>query len=460
MAARDFAQCVGPSYHLADRKAAIQSAINCYPQELSDGHWMMASAPGEVLIASMGAVARGSRTVADSDRMFWVGGDTLYEVSTEGVLTQRGKLSTRLGRVGMAENKTQLAIVDGPYLYIFNLVTDDFTQITADGWRGSNDVHELDGYFIFVDPDTDQFYLSAIDDGTNLDALDFSSADSVPDNIVAHIVSHRQAWFFGPLSGEIWINSGDAAFPFVRYPSYTLDVGCMGPHALIQAADTIFWIGRTRKGSGIVYMIVGNQPQRVSTQAVEEALRGSSDLSSAEMWSYQIEGHEFIGIDAPGLSSTWVYDAATRQWAERAEWADGWQPRRSRLVATSQGQQFAGDADGNIVRFDRGVNNLAGRPLVRERTWPHLKQPSLEPINYLGVELDMLTGYGGNVTLEISNNGGYTFFAPLLRQLGAIGRWMQRIRWNGLGTAANRVFRIRCSDDVPFAIYSATVNTP
>jgi hypothetical protein len=36
---------------------------------------------------------------------------------------------------------------------------------------------------------------------------------------------------------------------------------------------------------------------------------------------------------------------------------------------------------------------------------------------------------------------------------------MQRVRWLGLGAAVNRVFRIRCSDDVPFAIHSATVDT-
>lgn len=456
MAGSKYVQCIGASYHLADRKAAVQSAINCYPQRLAGDNWMMASTPGEVEIAALSNAIRGSRNV--EGRWFLVAGNTLYEMTATGTAASRGTIGVSSGFVGMADNKTQLAIVDGSNLYIFTLATNVLTQITVAGWRGSDDVHELDGYFIFVDPDTDQFYVSAIDDGTALDALDFSSADSSPDNIVTHRVSHRQVFFFGTRSTEIWIDSGAASFPFVRYQSYTMDVGCVGKRAAINAADTLFWIGKTERGTGIVYMAVGNQPTRVSTQAVEEALKGSTDLSAATMWCYQIEGHEFVGINAPGLETTWVYDAALQQWHERGEWDAGWQPLRSRLVTAFQGQHFAGDANGKVVRLDSTVNNLGGRVLVRERTWPHMIQDDMEPISYRSLELAMKSGYGGNVTLEISNDGGITFWPKLLRSLGATGRWMQRIRWNGLGTAINRVFRIRCSDDVPFGIHQASVD--
>lgn len=457
MAGNKVVQAVGPSYHIADKKAAVQSAINCYLQRLDGDTQMMAATPGEALIAALGVEVRGSRNV--EGRWFVAAGSALYELFSGGHYVLLGTLVSSRGFVGMAHNQSQLAIVDGANLYIFTLGTGMFQNITSAGWRGSDDVHELDGYFIFVDPETDQFYISAIDDGTKLNALDFSSADSSPDNILTHRVSHRQAWFFGSMSTEIWIDSGARSFPFVRYQSYTLDVGIVGKRAAINAADTLFWVGQTRTGSGLVYMAAGNQPQRVSNIAVEEALRASTDISKAEMWSYQIEGHEFIAINAPGLTTTWVYDAALQVWHERAEWDGGWQPLRSRFVTAFEGKHFAGDAFGNIVQLDTSLNTLAGRPLVRERTWPHLMQPSMEPISFLGVELAMKTGQGGNVTLEISNNGGITFGAPLAKSLGAIGRWMHRVRWNGLGVAFNRVFRIRCSDDVPFALHSANVDT-
>ena len=455
MAGNKAVQLVGPSYYIADRKAAVQRSVNAYPEKLDGDSFRMVGTPGEVEVVAMGAACRGSKVVGS--RMFWVVGNTLYEV-VGGSATSRGTLSTSSGFVGMDDNKTQLAIVDGANLYVFTLATNVLTLIVSAGWRGSDDVVEIDGYFVFVDPETDQFYLSAIDDGATLDALDFSSADSAPDDIVTHRVSHRQLWLFGNESTEIWINSGGADFPFVRYQSYTLDIGCAGKRACIAAADTLMWIGKTDRGSGIVYMASGNQPTRVSTIAVEKALQGSSDLSAATMWAYQIEGHEFIGINAPGLETTWVYDAAVQQWHERGEWDAGWLPLRSRLVTAFDGEHYAGDEYGSLVRLDSTVNTLAGRTLQRERTWPHLVQPSMEPVSYRGLELSMTTGYGGSITLEISNDGGHNFGPALIRSLGATGRWLQRIRWLGLGTALNRVFRLRMSDAVPFGINSGAVD--
>lgn len=455
MAGSPYVEAVGPSYHLADRKAAVQRAVNCYAEKLDGSKWRLAPTPGEVEVFALGTDVRGSKVVGS--RWFVVAGATLYELTT-GSAVSRGTLATSSGFVGMDDNKTQIAIVDGDHLYVYTLATNTLTEIVSAGWRGSNDVQEMDGYFIFVDPDTDQFYISAIDDGSTLDALDFSSADSSPDDIVTHRVAHRQLWLFGDLSTEIWINSGDADFPFVRYQSYTVDVGCVGKRACINAADTLMWIGKTDKGSGIVYMASGNQPQRVSTIAVEQALRESTDLSAATMWAYQIEGHEFIGINAPGLETTWVYDAAMQQWHERGEWDAGWLPLRSRLVTAFDGEHYGCDEYGSVVRLDKDAYSLAGRFLVRERAFPHMVQPSMEPVSYRGLEASMTTGYGGTVTLEISNDGGYNFLPPLQRSLGATGRWMQRVRWNGLGTAHNRVFRIRQSDAVPFGLNSVAVD--
>ncbi len=457
MAGRKVMQAAGPSYYLDDRKAAVQRAVNCYPQRLEGDRWMMAATPGEVQIADLGAEGRGSRYV--EGRWFVAAGDTLYEVTTAGVSTNRGTLLTSTGFVGMAHNATQLVVVDGPNLYVLTLATNAFTQITSDDWRGSDDVYELDGYMIFVDPETDQFYVSAIDDGATLDALDFSSADSSPDNIIAHAVSHRQALFLGTLSGEFWIDSGEAAFPFTRYNSYTMDVGVVGKRALTRAADTLLWIGKTDRGTGLVYMLAGNQPQRVSTLAVEEALKSSSDLGAATMWAYQIEGHEFIGINAPGLETTWVYDAAVQQWHERGEWADGaWQPLRSRLVTAVAGGHYSIDSVGIVTRLDSGVDALNGRVLRRERTWPHFIADDMEERTYHAIELAMASGSGGQVALELSNDGGSFFGPPLLRSLGATGRRMQPLRWHDLGTAINRVFRLWQSDAVPFALHGATVD--
>jgi hypothetical protein len=83
-------------------------------------------------------------------------------------------------------------------------------------------------------------------------------------------------------------------------------------------------------------------------------------------------------------------------------------------------------------------------------------------VPYHSLELRCTTGdvTAGNITLEVSNDGGAVFNAPLQRSLGAVGRRAQRVRWMPLGTCpagGSRVFRLRCSDAVPLTIQGATI---
>lgn len=457
MAGRNEVKVIGPSYQLGDRKAASQRSINWFMQQVEglgeDRQFILASAPGLSLLVDMGATVRGSYCAGD--RWFVVAGSKLYEVTEAGVKTERGTLLTASGFVSMKHGRDQLVVVDGANGYVFRLNSGVFEQITSAGWRGSDYVDELDGYFIFVDPGTDQFYLSAIDDATQMDALDFSSADTNPDNVTTHRVRKRELMLFGSLSIEIWVNSGDADFPLTRYNSTPIDVGIVSKRAVAISGDGVLWVGRTDRGHGYVYELQGHQPVRVSTQAVEEALAGA-DLSQCLMWTYHAAGNEFVAINAPGMDTTWVWDFSCRQWHERGELVAGaWKPLRTEILTFVNASHYA--AAGTKLYKQEGYA-IEGAPLVRERTWPHMIAPSMELLSFRGLELACTTGNGGNITLEISNDGGHVWGAPLLRSLGAIGRYMQKVRWLGLGSAYDRVFRLRCTDAVPINIYSAAVD--
>lgn len=462
MAGRKEIQCVGPSYQLTDRKAAVQRAINLRMRQISglgeNNQVVLESVEGLATFVTMPATIRGL-FASDQDRWFIVAGNTLYELDADGTQTVRGTLVTNTGFVSMKNGLFQLVIVDGPNGYIFTFATNLLVQIIDPDWRGSHWVEELNGTFIFVPYDEpDQFYISAIDDGSSFDALDFSSSDAQPDNIVTHRVTKQELILFNARSTEVWIYTGAADFPLVRYNSTPIDVGCVGLRAASNTSDSLFWIGRTRFGQGIVYEMRGHQPMRVSTDAVEQSLRSSSDLSQAVMWAYQVEGAELLGINAPGAPTTWVYNLATLQWHEQAtlvagDWAQ-WPVDQTSFF----GSQHYGSAGANLYRISDTEYTIGGEVFVRERTWPHLMAGSMEPIPYRGLELACTTGNGGTITLEISNDGGYVWLPPLLRLLGAVGRRMQRIRWLGLGAAVDRVFRLRCTDAVPLTIHSAAVD--
>jgi len=207
-----------------------------------------------------------------------------------------------------------------------------------------------------------------------------------------------------------------------------------------------------------VYQMQGHQPLRISTQAVEEALSASTDLSEAVMWSYMTTGNEFVGIKAPGVPSVWVYEFSTGQWHERCELSGTeFVGMRGESMVFVDGEHYTYSGS-KIYRLDNSTCAIDGEPMLRERTWPHLVSPSMDPVRFAGLEVACTKGQG-NVTmsLEISNDGGFNFYPPLIRSLGAIGRWMQRARWLWLGQAVDRVFRLRCHSTEKLTIHSANV---
>ena len=446
--------------------------MNLYPRQVEasgePAALVLDSAPGmNYCLGSSGAVRAMFST---GSRLFAVQGSSpsvLHEYEASGTtvaeLASRGNLVTTSGYVSIANNETQLAITDGPNLYILDLTTNAFSTVGSSGWRGSAWIDYLDGYFIAVAPDSNQFYISAIDDGTSWDPLDFSSADASPDKLVTLRVLKHELFLFGETSTEVWVNSGDADFPFTRYQSVPIDVGIVGNTAAVRTTDSIFWVGQNKTGRGQVYYMNGHQPVRVSTQAVEEALATSTDLSQCYSWTYLLKGNEFVGFEAPGMESAWVYDVSTQLWHERARLIAGeWAGYSLSHVVGFNGYHF-GQFAGQVCKLDPDLyyhktSLLATEPLARERTWPHLVAPSNDPLTFRLLELNCTTGHGGNITLECSNDGGFTWGSVLLKSLGATGRWMQRVRWLFLGSARDRVFRLRCTDDVPLTIHSALVD--
>lgn len=465
MAGQQVIECVGPSNWLRDRKTAIQRAVNLYPMvsEASNDKpiLVLESAPGLELVHDFGADVRGMRN-ADG-RMFVAAGGYLYELSAAESVSTVGALPLTSGFVSMVNGEGQLALVDGSSLSVLSLSTMVLSTVSSAAWLGSDTVQFLDGYFLFIEPGTERAYISGIDDASALDALDFTSADKQPDNIITQVVTRSEWYLIGARSTEVWINSAGSDFPFTRYQGTPIDVGTFGARSACATADGVVMVGRSESGGPYVYQLQAYQPVRISTQAVEQQLEASTDLSQCRLWTYQEAGAEFVGVWAPGMATTWVWDAATKLWHERGELSAGnWAPSRVEHLAYFNGKHYAAGGS-KLYRMSRNYTDLAGEALVRERTWSHLLSPSLEPQRFTSLELRCTTGSetAGAITLEVSNDGGSVYGAPLQRSLGVVGRRAERVRWLGLGTCpagGSRVFRLRCSDSVPLVIHGAVVS--
>lgn len=451
----------GPSYSLRNRKADVQRRINWYASAIESGTGKggasayLKQVPGKRLLIDCGTVFRGLKAARGS--LYAVVDNKLYQISSAWVATELGTLATSSGTVAMAENTTQLAIADGANGYVWDLDALTFTAITAAGWRGSNGIQTLDGYGIFSDPGSNQWYISANQDFTVFDALQFASAEGAPGDIIGFIVKHRELILLQTRTGEVWYNAGGADFTFARNDGAAIEVGCAAPFSLVKMAGVAVWLGRDEAGSGIVFAMSGYVPERISNFALEEQLGGLTEaqIEAATAWTYHQEGATFYCLNVPGLPTTWVYDLSTRMWHERGEYVDGaWQQDISVCHAYAYGKHLVGCSDGKLYQLDPTFLEGALGELVRELISPHNAQASGQRTRYSSAQIDCNVGAGKSdgtattIMLRASNDGGMTWGNWRYLTLGAIGEYQARARAAMLGSARDRVWQIRCTDAV------------
>jgi hypothetical protein len=460
---------VGPAYTLVNRKAALDDSVNLYLAIMEAGgksKATMESAPGYAQIAAPGIEVRGCFTT--NDRTFWAIDDTLFEqMDAAGTLVSRGTLATSSGYVEFEYGTTQLVLVDGGNGYVLTLATNIFTQIGSDAFYGAARIAFLDNFFLFPRPDTGQFIKTALNDATSFDALDYATAESSPDDLVCPVVVQKRLLLFGQKTTEFWRDAGSADFPF-EPGGGVMEVGCLAIHSPRVIDNTVFWLGGVgASGPGSVYRLNGYNAERVSTDAVDQALQASTDITAATAYAYQDKGFAFYAINAPGLDGTWVYNIKAGTWDRRCDTDSFGQFTVDRVVCHTYnfGQHFVGGSDGKIYRMASDLYMKGSDPLIRQRTSPHSATPSLLRLFFNRFTLDCTTGssLGAATFVELSwlDWGiGSKWSNWSRRSLGAVGQRFPRVQWflNALGSGVDRVWRVRYTGNTPFSIINVEID--
>lgn len=100
-----------------------------------------------------------------------------------------------------------------------------------------------------------------------IDALNFASAESLPDQIISAMTVADQFWLFGQSSTEAWVPTGDANIPFQPIRGQAFSRGIVDGTA-VKVNDLVLVVGN----DGIVYA-VGGGVERVSNHGIEEKVR-------------------------------------------------------------------------------------------------------------------------------------------------------------------------------------------
>jgi hypothetical protein len=481
----DFDGFIGGAYLARSPNQNAQRCINLYVEgdstpgtiltaanhERGKAPAMLLGTPGLRRFCTLPA-AGGVRGLSASSggRAFAVCGSTLYELLAGGTFLARGTLTSTSGVVSLADNGLQLILVDGtPAGYLFTLSSNAYAPIVSDAFYGADRVAFFDQYFVLNRPGTQQIYVSSLLDGATYAGLDFASAESVPDRIVAHEVERRELLVLGTRSGEVWFNAGTADFPLAPIQGTAFPYGCAAPQSL-RAMGQFYWVGQDAHGAGLVLRLQGYQPERISTHALEFALQGYARIDDAIGYTMQREGHSWYVVNFPSAGATWAFDVATKLWSQLAdvESATGLftRSRVEHHCFAFNKHLVAGALDGRVYESSYDVFTLDGDPLVRERSAPFIHHDR-RLLYHAVFELDMQAGVGldGGVEpgttpqalLQWSDDGGHTWSNEHWASLGAQGQYLTRAVWRRLGRSRQRAYRVRIADPVRVALIAARI---
>ena len=457
---------IGPAYRSRSMNVSAQRAVNCYLEAGADGAPIaLYGTPGTVLKATIGTgPIRGG--IAAGGYSWFVSGNTVYRVSSSYTATNCGTLSTSAGNISMSANDTQIIIVDGTYGYIIDMATATVAQITdIDFPNGVTQSTYQDGYFIVAGNGSGQFFINETPNNGNLwNGLDFASAEGSPDNTISIISDHRELWLIGSDSAEVWVNTGNADFPFERSGNVFIEHGCAAPFTLAKLDNTVFWLGADTSGQGIVWRANGYTPGRISTHAIEYAISQYASVDDAFAFTYQQAGHAFYVLTFPTANETWVFDAATNEWHQRA-WFDDTDGDLHRWRANchvfANGKHLVGDwENGKLYSLEPDVYTDDGGTIKRIRSTLALNNLQLRQF-FSTLQINMETGVGDLTTpdpqlmLRYSDDNGHSWSNERTCSLGAVGEYGARAIFRRLGAGRNRVWEISLTDPVKFAVIGA-----
>ncbi|MCK5616864.1 hypothetical protein KAR91_84160, partial [Candidatus Pacearchaeota archaeon] len=327
----------------------------------------------------------------------------------------------------------------------------------------------IDSYFLAT-TDTKKFIISAINNGLAWDALDFASAETDPDAIVAPIVKNNQLYIGGSITFEGFQNVPSGAdFPFLRNGLF-IDKGVFAAFSLVETDEGFAFIGGGKNESPAIWEVVGNGRRKISTTAIDSILNDftEAEISTAFALSYAINGAYFISFRLP--TTTFSYNTITKRWNEQKSQITNdrgvteVKPWRANSIIKAYGHLLIGDSkDGRLAILDTDVFTEYGNPIIRViSTQPFFNNN--KSLIVPTIELIFESGVGNKevadpkIRLAISTNGK-TFGDNRVRSMGKVGEYQRRGIWRRNGRAGRfNIFRFILSDAVKPVIIGLTAD--
>ena len=363
-------------------------------------------------------------------------------------------------RADMAFTQTELAILSGGTLYVSGGSTIAAAG-DADFPSTITSIAPMSQRILMTSSDGKWYYTEVLDID-NITGLNFYSAESQPDNLVAVRVLGEIAYLFGGKTVELWYaDPTSSSDPFSR-ASNVVRRGCLCRDGIQVLQNTMIFVAEDRT----VCQLVGPEPNIISEPWIVRALKGV-DAADIIATVYEDENHAFYCLNTP--NDCMVYDLATQKWHKRKtnasntwDWVRIISEGDAHYAAKRTGSTFV-ELDRDYATDEQADASTLGNDIPRE--WSaHIPHDGGRPV--LGaIHLESSKGRGnaagdGNdpvIGLRVSKDNGNTWSTRRTRKIGAQGAYDERTKWerNGRGKRPQTVLRFDTDEPVKFDITGA-----
>lgn len=426
-----------PNVNMFAEQTASESTVLQSRRGLADRSADMGNGPVEQLF---------KRDLVVGSVLHGVSGGKLYGNTTE-IGTIAGA-----GFVSMAGNEIGLMVTAESDLYFY-----DGSTLSAVSFPDGADVAHVEtggSRYWMVRKGTGKLYFTdALE--SNVEALDFLTAESLPDRLLQSIWLDGMLVGLGSESIEFFQQTGNSELPLTPLQNMVIEQGVKATGAACKVGETFAAVSSDNT------VIVGSEAQIISNEGLQERIEASS---SVRLFSFLLDGIEFLCLRLD--SETQVYRMSTGTWHEWATYG------QNNWAAQCYAAGVFGSAyDGKTLAWGTDYSDALALGGILERRWR-----GGFPINGGGVVISnlvarvnvgqttYLTGDYANPTIELrlSRDAGQTWGTWLPRKLGAQGSYRNKVIWRGLGQTSYPGFfaEWRLSDPVTLRVSSCLINEP
>ena len=454
-----------------------QKRINCYVEhrhEQDKTSLALVGRPGLDLFVSSSVLginpSRGMWAVNTlaAPLLFTVHSGTLYSVNNAGATNIIGSIASTSGDVSMADDGKYLVLVDGSKGYWYNMQTPGALTLITDGnfTTSPKTVTWQDNYFIVNAGSSRQFQLSQISpsvDPAVWPAIQIGFAQSSPGTLTAVQADHSILNIFGDVYSEFWQDNGTPDMPYGQVPGSAAEFGLASAFSLSKFDNSLTGLFKNKMGAVNVSRLQGFALRKLSDSDMDQILSqyAASDIGQAVGCAFMIGGHPIYLLNVDG-TDTWAYDGLSNVWSEWQSTTGG--RFLGQKFAAFQGMLLLSDySTGTIYELDPTVYDDTGNTYGMEVWSKHIWNDD----KYIGisqVQIDIesgsgtATGQGVNpvMDLQVSKDGGQSFFSVGYSSMGPIGNYTTRCIWRGLGAARDWVLKLRITDPIHRVVTGAT----